>query len=114
MTKQIVLLFNEDGSDQVFAGTVVGAGYDADAAQITITTEKLVTFATLQRVFVDIGLEGFNEALLTTAANQSLEISYYKKESVKARSREEVLKTRLAILERHNQILERQLDAKTT
>ena len=107
---QMVILFNKDGSEHVFAGTVKGTDYDVDEGEIIIRAKQLVTFASLEVAFDNGSFEGFNSAVLQSAANQSLQISYYKRELNKAKSREEILKASLAISDRQNETLERQLN----
>lgn len=110
---QIVLIFEKDGSDSAFAGSVSNTSFDPVKQEVIIRTKKLTTFATLEKAFDNHGLEGFNQAVISTAANQSLEIAYYKRELNSAKTREEMLKAQLAISAKQNEVLERQLNAIT-
>jgi len=110
---QIVLIFEKDGSGSAFAGSIINKSFDPVNQEVIVRTKKLTTFATLEKAFCNHNLDGFNQAVISTAANQSLEIAYYKRELSNIRYREEMFKAQLAIAMKHNEVLERQLDALT-
>ena len=86
---QLMVIFDEDGSGHAFAGYVKDTDFDVAKKEVVVRTKKLITYATLHHAFDKIGLNGINMALIETAAMQSAEISYLKREEQKARSREE-------------------------
>jgi len=113
MTKQLAILFDKDGSDSVFAGYVVETEYDASKGHVIIHLEKLITHATLQVAFDNAGIKNINENFLSLAASSDFETKYYKRRLQNKIEEMDRYRSKIHVLERQVEILERRIQSIT-
>jgi hypothetical protein len=114
MSKQLAMLFEKDGESAAFVGRVTDTTYDTEEEEVIIHIKKLTSYATLKVALDNAGVKDINNALLQSAADANLESSYLRRRLSNANEANDSLRTRISIMKRQIEILERKLQNVST